>query len=149
MKMTVFWHVAKCSLVEIRRHFRGTHCLHHQGEECLLMTEEISTSETSVYFYQSTRSSILEESQFHTRENLKSHQLKNFLTGVQLRCDNSFDAMSGSPVDTWGGLPFFIQDRAEDVTYFTYIATENCSILAPSLYNVWIFVDIRLWTGLE
>jgi hypothetical protein len=32
MKMTVFWDVAPCSLVETDRHFRGTNCLHHQGD---------------------------------------------------------------------------------------------------------------------
>jgi hypothetical protein len=30
MKMTLFWDVAPCSLVEIDRHFGGTYCLHHQ-----------------------------------------------------------------------------------------------------------------------
>jgi hypothetical protein len=32
MKMAVFWDVAPCSLVDIVRRFRGTYCLHHQGE---------------------------------------------------------------------------------------------------------------------
>jgi hypothetical protein len=32
-KMTVFWDVAPCSLVEDYRHFRGAYCLHHQGDE--------------------------------------------------------------------------------------------------------------------
>jgi hypothetical protein len=31
MKMTVFWVVAPCSLVEVYRRFRGPCCLHHQG----------------------------------------------------------------------------------------------------------------------
>jgi hypothetical protein len=31
MKMTVFWDVAPCSLVENDRNFGSTHCLHHQG----------------------------------------------------------------------------------------------------------------------
>jgi hypothetical protein len=30
MKMTVFWAVALCSLIEIDCHFRGAHSLHHQ-----------------------------------------------------------------------------------------------------------------------
>jgi hypothetical protein len=34
MKMTVFWDVAPCSLVDVYRRFRGTYCLHHQGDEC-------------------------------------------------------------------------------------------------------------------
>jgi hypothetical protein len=42
-----------------------------------LMMEEVSTSETSVNFYQATRRNIPEDSRIHTRrrENLKSHQL--------------------------------------------------------------------------
>jgi hypothetical protein len=32
MKMAVFWDVAPCSLVEIYRRFRGSCCLHHQGD---------------------------------------------------------------------------------------------------------------------
>jgi hypothetical protein len=32
MKMTVFWDVALCSLVEIDRRFRGAYCLHHQDD---------------------------------------------------------------------------------------------------------------------
>jgi hypothetical protein len=31
MKMTVFWDVSPCSLVEVYRRFRGAYCLHHQG----------------------------------------------------------------------------------------------------------------------
>jgi hypothetical protein len=33
MKMTVFWDVAPCSLVEVYRRFRGTYCLNHQGDD--------------------------------------------------------------------------------------------------------------------
>jgi hypothetical protein len=32
MKMTVFWVVAPCSLVEVYRRFRGASCFHHQGD---------------------------------------------------------------------------------------------------------------------
>jgi hypothetical protein len=31
-KMTVFWHVVPCRLVEVCRRFRGACCLHHQGD---------------------------------------------------------------------------------------------------------------------
>jgi hypothetical protein len=31
MKITVFWHIAPCSLVETDRCSSGTYCLHHQG----------------------------------------------------------------------------------------------------------------------
>jgi hypothetical protein len=33
MKMTVFWYVAPCSLVEIYRRFRDAYCLHHQDDK--------------------------------------------------------------------------------------------------------------------
>jgi hypothetical protein len=31
MKMTVFWDVAPCTLVEVYRRFRSAYCLHNQG----------------------------------------------------------------------------------------------------------------------
>jgi hypothetical protein len=33
MKITDFWDVAPCSLVEVYRRFRGACCLHHQGDD--------------------------------------------------------------------------------------------------------------------
>jgi hypothetical protein len=45
----LFWNVAKCSLVETDRCFRGVYCLYHQGA---LVTEAVSTSETSVNLYE-------------------------------------------------------------------------------------------------
>jgi hypothetical protein len=30
LKMTAFWDIAPCSLVEVGRRFRGVYCLHHQ-----------------------------------------------------------------------------------------------------------------------
>jgi hypothetical protein len=64
MKITVFWDVAPCSLVEVDRRFRGAYFLHHQR-----------IPETSVRFHETTRRSIPEDSHIHTghRENLKSH----------------------------------------------------------------------------
>jgi hypothetical protein len=32
MKMTVFWDVAPCSLIEIYRRYRDAYCLHQQGD---------------------------------------------------------------------------------------------------------------------
>jgi hypothetical protein len=46
-----------CSLVEIVLGFRGANCLHHQGDD-----GGISTSETSVNFYETTRRNIQEDS---------------------------------------------------------------------------------------
>jgi hypothetical protein len=57
MKMTVFWEVAPCSLVEIYWRFKGAYCLHHQGGESVMM-EAASTSETSINFYRTTRRNI-------------------------------------------------------------------------------------------
>jgi hypothetical protein len=48
MKMAVFWIVALCAVVEIRRRLRGACYLH---DEISLMMEAASTSETSVNFY--------------------------------------------------------------------------------------------------
>jgi hypothetical protein len=62
--MTVFWDIAPCCLVEVYRRFRGAYCLHHQGDESLitLMLEAVSTFETSVNFYQTSRRNIPEDS---------------------------------------------------------------------------------------
>jgi hypothetical protein len=61
MKMAVFWDVAPCSLVDIDRRFRCAYCLHHQA----LMTETVSTSETSANIYQTTRRNIPEDGHHH------------------------------------------------------------------------------------
>jgi hypothetical protein len=76
LKISVFWFVAPCSLVEVYQRFRGPCCLHHQGD---------STSETLVNFYQTTRCYNPEDSNLHThrRENLKSYL--NFLTSFSRR----------------------------------------------------------------
>jgi hypothetical protein len=31
--MAVFWVVARCSLIEVYRRFKGACCLHHQGDD--------------------------------------------------------------------------------------------------------------------
>jgi hypothetical protein len=53
LKMTVFWDVASCSLVEIDRRFRGA---------IALMMEAVSIPETLVCFYEITCHSIPEDS---------------------------------------------------------------------------------------
>jgi hypothetical protein len=63
----VFWDVLPCKIIVDRR-FRGTCCLHHQGDESLIarMIEAARTSETSIdnYF---TRQYIPEDkSELHT-----------------------------------------------------------------------------------
>jgi hypothetical protein len=71
LKMTDFWVVAPCSLVEVYRRFTGACCLRYQGPD-----DEGSTYETSVNFYQTTRRNNPEDSHLHTgrRENLKSQK---------------------------------------------------------------------------
>jgi hypothetical protein len=32
MKLTIFWDVAPCILVEVYRRFTGVYCLHHQAD---------------------------------------------------------------------------------------------------------------------
>jgi hypothetical protein len=69
--MTVIRAVAPCSLVEVYRRFRGTAFI------IRAMMEAASTSETSVCFYQTTRSNNPDDSHLHTRrrEDLKSHYM--------------------------------------------------------------------------
>jgi hypothetical protein len=63
LKMTVFWDVAPCNLVEVYRRFRGACCLHQQGVGFIivLIMEAASTSETSVNFYNAARRNISED----------------------------------------------------------------------------------------
>jgi hypothetical protein len=60
MKMTIFWDIAPCSLVEV------TDVSKVLAAIIALMMEKTSTSETSVNFYQSTRRNNPEESHLHT-----------------------------------------------------------------------------------
>jgi hypothetical protein len=74
LKMTVFWDVAPCSLVETDRRFRGVYRLHHQGDKHLWKVGPFLLD----------WSNIPEDSHLHTRhrENLKSHNimiLKNLI----------------------------------------------------------------------
>jgi hypothetical protein len=57
MKMTVFWDIALCSVVDINQCFRGTYCLHHQGYELFisLMIEAVSSTERSVSICQTAQ----------------------------------------------------------------------------------------------
>jgi hypothetical protein len=73
--MTALWDIAPCSLVELYRRFVGVNCLHHQGA---LAMEAARTSETLVYFKETTRRYISEGCHFytHSRENLK-HDILN------------------------------------------------------------------------
>jgi hypothetical protein len=59
---------APCSLVQDDQYFGGTYYLHHQGDESspiVLMMEAISTSETTVNFYETTRRNIPKDCTLH------------------------------------------------------------------------------------
>jgi hypothetical protein len=73
-----------CSLVDVYQRFRGTYCLHHQGDECVshgslltVVMEGVRTSETSLNVYQTTRLNIPENSHVHNRrrDNVKIRRL--------------------------------------------------------------------------
>jgi hypothetical protein len=61
-KLRAFWDIAPCSLVGVDRLFRGAYCLHRQGDYgfITMMMEAVRTSETSVYFNETTRRYIPE-----------------------------------------------------------------------------------------
>jgi hypothetical protein len=58
IKMTVFWDVAPCSLVEVYRRFTSAYCLHHKSL-IVLMMEAISISETSTRLHCATSQKIV------------------------------------------------------------------------------------------
>jgi hypothetical protein len=43
MKLTVFWDIAQCSLVEVDRHFRGAYCLNHPRDYTALYPRRLSS----------------------------------------------------------------------------------------------------------
>jgi hypothetical protein len=56
MKLTSLWDIAPCSFVEADRRFRDACCLYNQRELNLYPDKEVvNTSETSAYFYETTR----------------------------------------------------------------------------------------------
>jgi hypothetical protein len=106
-KMTVFWYVAPCSLLEIDRRFRGAYCFHHQGDKIALMIEAVNTSKTLANLYETTRCNIPEDGNFHTRrhENLKSHLVRKL--SLYLIC---------AKPDAWAhSLPFWRKKNVERV----------------------------------
>jgi hypothetical protein len=65
--MTAFWDLAPCSLAEVSIIIRAINIA--------LMMVAVSTSKTSVNFYQTTRRKIPEDSHLHTRILLKLQDL--------------------------------------------------------------------------
>jgi hypothetical protein len=68
LTMTAFSDVMPCSLVEGDRRFRNAYCIHRRPDY------EVHTSETSVYFNETTRHYILEACHLHEPE--ISHELQ-------------------------------------------------------------------------
>jgi hypothetical protein len=56
--------MALCSLIEVYQSFISVYCLHLQEHHCPLMMRAVRTSETSVYFYETTQCHILESCHF-------------------------------------------------------------------------------------
>jgi hypothetical protein len=53
-KMTVFWVVAPCSLVEVYQRFRGPCCLHHQGDH---RPDDGGSKKTAIFVLTAVRTS--------------------------------------------------------------------------------------------
>jgi UDP-N-acetylmuramyl pentapeptide phosphotransferase/UDP-N-acetylglucosamine-1-phosphate transferase len=68
MKVTVFCDVAPCSLGQTHRRFRDAYFI-------ALILKSVSTSETSVNFYETTRRNIPEDTHLYIlgHESLKAH----------------------------------------------------------------------------
>jgi hypothetical protein len=76
--MAVFWGVVLFSLVEIDRSFRDTYRL------IVLMMEVLSTSETSVNFYQTKPFNSPEDTHLRRLENLKSRFVKVGMKSINI-----------------------------------------------------------------
>jgi hypothetical protein len=126
MKMTVFWDVTPCSLV-----WRWVFAL---------MMEIVSTSETSLNFYQTTRRNIPKDGHLHTRrrENLKSHTVDRCVRTIAVSCDErklhrvTWEFMARVWVCPENPLYFSI-DRARAVSKQTYYT--NSHVLSASLQH--------------
>jgi hypothetical protein len=74
LKMTTFWDIAPCSLVEVVQCFIGASFLDHQSDSSIaLIVETARTSEISAYFNETTQCYIAEgcHPNARRRENLK------------------------------------------------------------------------------
>jgi hypothetical protein len=50
MKLTAFWDIKLCRLVEVDGRFRGDYCHHHQGDEWLMIWLHGAISQKAVNF---------------------------------------------------------------------------------------------------
>jgi hypothetical protein len=55
MKMTAFWDIAPCSLVEVDRRSRDAYCLHHEGDISSIIALTMETVSTYKSLLTSTR----------------------------------------------------------------------------------------------
>lgn len=55
INMAAFWDTVSYNLLDVTRRFKGAHCFHHQG--IVLLMKALCSSDTSVKFSESTRSS--------------------------------------------------------------------------------------------
>jgi hypothetical protein len=50
MKMTAFWDIVQCTLVEVDRRFRGAYCLHLQFDSATVFADSLQTNILSLLF---------------------------------------------------------------------------------------------------
>jgi hypothetical protein len=150
IKIVAFWDVVLCSLMEVDWHFRGAHCLHHQGN-----MKAVHTYETLVYFHETTRCYILENYNLqiipcNTRENnvttLSTSWMVTILPVTHILNKNSFikkcNHYSNSPAE-W--LKYCsVQKYQGNILYyynyqiFTIITKHSLSLLYTRLTTLFV-----------
>jgi hypothetical protein len=99
LKMSVFWDVAPCSLVNTDWSFREAYCLHHQGNSITTKLHSATSQKTAVFILVSARASNLTDlkcksgdlvGQFKSRnrENRRCRNIsRNFSVLIRAECD--------------------------------------------------------------
>jgi hypothetical protein len=64
VKISVFWDVDPCSLIDCDQHFRGTCCLHLEDRSSALKMEVAGLFKMLVMIHQATQHDIPEDSKF-------------------------------------------------------------------------------------
>jgi hypothetical protein len=122
--MAVFWYGAPRSFVEIRRRFKGSRCLHHQSDKCLLTVKAIITSDSRSV---STR-----------LHGATSHKTVSFIF-VEVRTWNLTNSR----------ISLLAYNSATITVSAVFVSPGNAQRGLPFLYNVRIFLHIRLQAGHE
>jgi hypothetical protein len=60
MKMTAFWDIELCSVIEVDWHFRSAYYIRHEDSEWPITWRQLSTSKIFVYFYDTIQFNIPE-----------------------------------------------------------------------------------------